>query len=454
MESNVTNANVPQAPDNSTMKHKLQEYIKLAKIGSKTLAQDVVDWILEKPEGVNHGAHPQWPGYTGTGTSLDFKLKPKAYDSRTLVENTVFCFFPTPGNANLKPVQLQARKKIKKLYQKIKDQNDAVTPQNINTFMHLFDDFFFFGAMLHNGRPRIHSWLWEKEDRHLQRFASIFTEVGRPLGFMRSQHIRGYGPVSEIHIAGRSFFPSNRPLRFYLATLIHEMAHAYLSLYVCNCVDCECDKLNTTGLTGHGPSFIMLMDAINFTMHEWDIGLHGLAVFRNIMGYAGEPDEIKLLRGAEADLAEAFLQVYLQRMQSAPQLLQPAPSSQGEDGNPHNYNLCLQGNEEGPGMNNWKPTRAGERQLKTIRKRKHPRKFVSERGSICLCVHGMKALNIREPGMNVYMTAVQVGATVVNAEKLDETAATVQTLLRYPPKRRFPWSKGPSNPTQDFNGEY
>ncbi|KAI1769755.1 hypothetical protein F4818DRAFT_315265 [Hypoxylon cercidicola] len=60
--------------------------------------------------------------------------------------------------------------------------------------------------------------------------------------------------------------------------LMHEMIHAYLLIYACNCWVCERDSLNTVGVEddGHGPIFLMLHRLMLSEIRRWDDGLEGL----------------------------------------------------------------------------------------------------------------------------------------------------------------------------------
>ncbi|KAI1765293.1 hypothetical protein GGR53DRAFT_465483 [Hypoxylon sp. FL1150] len=61
------------------------------------------------------------------------------------------------------------------------------------------------------------------------------------------------------------------PLEDIVGQLMHEMTHAYLQIYVCNCWKCERDSLNTVGVEedGHGPVFLMLHRLVLTEMREW-----------------------------------------------------------------------------------------------------------------------------------------------------------------------------------------
>lgn len=67
-----------------------------------------------------------------------------------------------------------------------------------------------------------------------------------------------------------------------LGTLLHEMGHAFLMCCSCNCADCRCPVTSsrTIGLTGHGPSWVKLCQAVEAEATgklrglpgRWDLG--------------------------------------------------------------------------------------------------------------------------------------------------------------------------------------
>lgn len=255
---------------------------RMAKDMAIKMGKAVIRWLCTPPPVLRPGQHPEWPGYTGIGTNLEFKLKPQMYDSRCLVENTVASFLPTEGDRNLTPTQIAAREKITTLFKKL-GPNTRLGPnkqpfgtEELSQFMQLFDEFFFFGAMVNKGRPRVFFRIWTLGDRHANRLVSPFFEPILPWGFTRDRYVRGYGPVSEIHIAGSTFYRAPIPLWFLVETLIHEMVHAYMHLFLCRCPTCSRDILNTCGLGGHGQTFLMLIDCIDQTMKSWGVGLSAI----------------------------------------------------------------------------------------------------------------------------------------------------------------------------------
>ncbi|KXH44195.1 hypothetical protein CNYM01_09008 [Colletotrichum nymphaeae SA-01] len=54
-----------------------------------------------------------------------------------------------------------------------------------------------------------------------------------------------------------------------VASLIHEMVHAYLQMFVCRGPQCTRNLLNMIGLTGHGPTFMKMHGLIVETVRTW-----------------------------------------------------------------------------------------------------------------------------------------------------------------------------------------
>ncbi|KAI1202932.1 hypothetical protein F5X97DRAFT_343970 [Nemania serpens] len=318
--ANIANiANAPQQPDNLRKRDRFRNHIKNIAKGPKNLARAVVDWATRPEPAPLVRDHPSWPQPYGTGNQIKFKLETQAYTGQTIAESTIAQFFPTRDDRNLTPQQLEARRQIKLRYRAFRLKNTC-EPSDIKQFVKLFDQFFFFGSMTSGARARIATYVWERDSPMLSSHARGFLEPGAPYGFTRERHIKGYGPFCEVHIAGQSFYDSHKPLSFFLETLIHEMVHAYLNLRICHCARCSTNVLNTTGITGHGPTFLMVLDCIHQTMASWNLGLTGLAqerVTRN-----GRPvmmDEVYLLVHSEAKLLQDRMRACLGRSHAAEQ---------------------------------------------------------------------------------------------------------------------------------------
>ncbi|KAI0474864.1 hypothetical protein F4859DRAFT_521900 [Xylaria cf. heliscus] len=436
--NDATGANVPQAPDTpeekpslwqltkkTTKTHKegakkkAKTYKEEAKKKAKEIAMVMVDkigkpiflWITKEPTVLHPGQHPEWPGYTGIGTELNFRLQIRMYDARTLVENTIASFFKIKDDRNLTPRQLAARRKIIQLFKKLEGQTTPFGTREVRAFLPLFDDFFFFGAMVNSGGPpRVYLHVWSRAARLATRLASPFYEWDMPYGFARSRHVRGYGPVSEIHIAGHSFYIDPVPLWFLMETLIHEMVHVYIQLFLCRCPTCWSDCLNTRGLDGHGQSFLMLIDCIDRTLRTWGIGLSGLirgsyshpCSLGDMCPTVGTPhegkrhihcDEIYSLHDRQRRLLEA--------LRRRPESQVHSPPGEGKENQ-----------------------RRSEKANDTKEKKQEESKLgLAE-------LNKMRKIGERVPGELVYMTSARAGATKVDESLLERTGDIVQALIK------------------------
>ncbi|KAI8955709.1 hypothetical protein F4801DRAFT_276564 [Xylaria longipes] len=240
----AADASMPQPPDKLEEKQSLWKHttevtkeitkkaIKIPKEVTMKMADDVLRWMFTTPTVLHPRQHPEWPGYTGIGTKLDFRLKTQVYDSRCLVDNTVASFYPTEGDRNLTPKQLIARPKIISLFKELQGRTQPFGTSDMNLFMRLLDDFFFAGAVVNKGRPRVFFRVWMSEKQYALHVTGAFLQHTLPWGVTRYRYIRGYGPVSEIHIAGSLVCYDPLPLWLLVQTLIHEMVHAYINLFL------------------------------------------------------------------------------------------------------------------------------------------------------------------------------------------------------------------------------
>ncbi|KAK5630469.1 hypothetical protein RRF57_006184 [Xylaria bambusicola] len=251
--------------------------------GTQRLSKAMVLWLRKKPKRPRKGRHPAWPGYTGAGTKLKFELEFKAYLSQCLVENTVLSSYPMPDDRNLTPIQLAARAKIISMWSTVKDRKEHLNTLELNKFTRLFDEFFFFGIMTKNGLlPRLKAKMWEMTPKNLTKHRMKYKKGGDTRiswGFTYERYLRGLGPFANIQITGASFYEKDSNevnAHFFLETLIHEMVHAYIHLYLCNCAECFKDLPNTAGVAGHGKTFVLLLSCIDWTLRSWGVGLSGL----------------------------------------------------------------------------------------------------------------------------------------------------------------------------------
>ncbi|KAG9237186.1 hypothetical protein BJ875DRAFT_481509 [Amylocarpus encephaloides] len=117
----------------------------------------------------------------------------------------------------------------------------------LRTYAKIFDDLFFFGSMLSPGNERI----------------NLHYDDGLRLEGTQGITIHKYPSQYANIVIWRQLPKSNSsPERMQrtLITLLHEMVHAFLRLYLCN--DCrETGSWDTVGKTGHGKTWLDIMAA-------------------------------------------------------------------------------------------------------------------------------------------------------------------------------------------------
>lgn len=112
----------------------------------------------------------------------------------------------------------------------------------------IFDDYFFCGALWNPCRL-----YWKNQRAMPGALGQTFDK----------------GDCSEIWISrltghARGERWTERSLQDILDTLLHGMCHAAFQIFGCNCSDCFCydNLIGTSGITGHGPSYVQLCKAI------------------------------------------------------------------------------------------------------------------------------------------------------------------------------------------------
>ncbi|XDG07051.1 hypothetical protein ABKA04_006666 [Annulohypoxylon sp. FPYF3050] len=187
-----------------------------------------------------------------------------AYGARDLLNYTVAAFH-SRSDAELSKTQLQARKDFISLF---KEQLTAYegkkttaiisesSKKDIKEFFQHLDEFFFFGL------------LWDN------------CEINSGLNVIEEDGYQPYGDAYHCKEDGRSYVQIRLELSVkdgiynldtILGTLTHEMVHAYILLFVCDCNKCDKDRLNTIGHPDdeHGPIFQMLYRLILSELRRW-----------------------------------------------------------------------------------------------------------------------------------------------------------------------------------------
>ncbi|KAI0509049.1 hypothetical protein F5B22DRAFT_369560 [Xylaria bambusicola] len=399
--------------------------------GALRLSTGVILWLRKKPKRARIGTHPAWPGYTGVGTKLKVELEFKAYTSQCLVNNTVLSSYPMRGHRNLTPKQLAARDKIISMWNIVKDREEQLNTLELNKFTRLFDEFFFFGIMTKNSMlPRLKSKMWEMTPRNLAKHGEKYKkgeDTRIVWGVTCEEYLRGLGPFAKIKITGASFYEKDRTVvnaHFFLETLIHEMVHAYVEMYLCNCIMCFKDLPNNAGVTGHGRTFVLLLACIDSTLRSWGVGLSGLTLpvhdprrpgttpphclneIRSL--YEREQAHCKMIRdlAAEKGKDEAKKQANDKADDTSitpapPSSPPPAPESTKDGAPPERSESMLMENLSHLVIKNFQ-------------------------------FNDLREFTERVPGENVCITSIKdvsKGVTRVNPKKLEETGDLVQALI-------------------------
>ncbi|KXH37116.1 hypothetical protein CSIM01_00178 [Colletotrichum simmondsii] len=243
---------------------------------------------------------PEWlPSLNGKSPSY-LALSRRSYGATPLLNFTCDNFYKC--EEELRSEQILARNSFIEIFLSALDQSsiwENFTPEEIEAFeqdcgsfnvkskvfgldkslhemMDHLDDFFFFGALT---RVRY------EPPTLLQRSPLLKLETGFNTFKGKVTDLYGYqtnyegadGLASRIVVYTKRFVTSleakqdasNIPFKDIVQTLIHEMLHAYLAMFVCERPQSLRNLLNTVGLTGHGPTFMKLQTLITETVRTW-----------------------------------------------------------------------------------------------------------------------------------------------------------------------------------------
>lgn len=123
----------------------------------------------------------------------------------------------------------------------------------------LFDDYFFQGWTKH--RTTV-AWVEYRPELNFLG-AEVCDGTRAVILLMRLQPQRAWTRQSIVSLLG---------------TLLHEMAHAFVELKGCYCSTCQCREMipNTWGVSGHGPVWVKLCEAMEAEANRSLRGLHGV----------------------------------------------------------------------------------------------------------------------------------------------------------------------------------
>ena len=136
---------------------------------------------------------------------------------------------------------------------------------SINRYVTFFDDVFFFGSLENKVSIRIYKIM-------LEGAADMESATGHTGKDAKAEDRRAIISLYDHHKDG--FWVR---LSKVLGTLLHEMTHVYLEhVHNCECEECHDREPSVIGITGHGPAFTQVFQAIKESeqMQDWNKFLH------------------------------------------------------------------------------------------------------------------------------------------------------------------------------------
>ncbi|KAI2463040.1 hypothetical protein F4781DRAFT_441199 [Annulohypoxylon bovei var. microspora] len=214
--------------------------------------------------------HYRIPRYAPFGDFQDVFLHKNAYRPRDLLNHAAVTFH-NRSDAELSERQLDARDKFVSRFQARKSAygKNVRTAASLARFrddvrynFNRLDEFFFFG-LLGDG-VRVKSGLDVVGEDPLAIEDAIDGET-----YACSARGHAYMQIRVNVGSGRVLYE----LAEVVGLLMHEMVHAYLMIFGCDCVRCERDALNTVGREddGHGPVFLMLHRLVLTEIRRWGV---------------------------------------------------------------------------------------------------------------------------------------------------------------------------------------
>ncbi|KAJ0167347.1 hypothetical protein CTA2_3094 [Colletotrichum tanaceti] len=153
---------------------------------------------------------------------------------------------------------------------------------SLRAMMGHLDEYFFFGTMTRSPRGRaeplaiLHTGFDRlRGDVGLRRYGDSAT-YHQVIGSEYSR-IRIYSRVSgDYPWDPNGMEPERLSFKLIVGTLVHEMVHSYLDLFVCVGPQCKRYLVNTTGLTGHSRTFVKLYNFVLEEIWKWHPALETL----------------------------------------------------------------------------------------------------------------------------------------------------------------------------------
>ncbi|KAF4818771.1 hypothetical protein CGCSCA5_v005038 [Colletotrichum siamense] len=225
------------------------------------------------PRAIRRGAEevlpddrPEWP------------LQVHSYGARDLLNKTVAGFLQDKLTARQKAAQGEFHNRFNEgsSMAAILDTIPALEGKSppldtlLRDLMRILDDRFFFGSMTRRELPTV---------QLLTGYSDLGVGEEGKLGEARQKgeslvEIRLFSSWRDLRVPHRTIVKGE--WSNIVGVLIHEMVHAYLFLFLCKGQTCERNRLNTYGVTHHGPVFTSLLALIIREVRSWHSDLTNL----------------------------------------------------------------------------------------------------------------------------------------------------------------------------------
>src|SRR3569833_1079850 len=189
-------------------------------------------------------------------------LQKQGYKPRELFNRVMTSAYRPEWTAS----QRQAVSGFVELYLQHRQDKDPPTKDLMWTFIKYLDHFFFEGLLTQVGPAQVDLIVCQ------------FDLFGEHLGCFRYRS-EATGLIGEIEIhthACQGGWLDQRTLEDIIDTLVHEMAHGYLSIFSCRGQECTRNNHNTLGVTGHGQVWVSLAAVMYKSIQCWHPQLRGV----------------------------------------------------------------------------------------------------------------------------------------------------------------------------------
>lgn len=211
-----------------------------------------------------------------------------------------------PGaQANLTDIERRARDDFVMLFHQHKDK---IKPRGkvLDRFAAELDTFFFSGLITSGRRPTLLpiETVWNADLIENDRGHVGATRMQKHFGVA---HIQMRLSLSRRTGPGTSINPEPLPLIEILATMVHEMAHAYISAVGCHCSTCVRQVHHSVGHTGHRKAWLRIYEHMQSVLKGWNpafdfsvskqdgIGMREDQVMWRVLGHKRMREELEKL---------------------------------------------------------------------------------------------------------------------------------------------------------------